>query len=280
MASGRWPGRGSSRSDVGLVDAEEHDHEQEQDDDGAGVDDDLHGGEQVGLLGHEEHGHAEQGPHQRQGVVDRVAEGDDAHGAGEHDGRADDEDDRFHQARVLGRPARPSLRRRAHAVAELAGPGHDALVLGVAGRRGGPHPGRAEQVLALPPVLPGQLLGLALVVHQQLVAGVDGVLAVGEGELEELGLGDGLGGAGLDAEVAVDAAQVVDLVDEAPALAGADRVVGRVVGAPHVDAAGRTDPGAQLAADALLHAVLVPVEDVTAVEADAAWGPSPRDRAR
>ena len=92
--------------------------------------------------------------------------------------------------------------------------------------------------------------------------------AVGEGELEQLRLGDGLGGAGLDAEVAVDAAQVVDLVDEAVALAGADRVVGRVVLAAHVDAPGRAHAGAQLAADALLHAVLVPVEDVTAVEAD------------
>ena len=101
----------------------------------------------------------------------------------------------------------------------------------------------------------------------QLGLRVDRVLPVGERELEELRLGDGLGGAGLHAEVAVDAAQVVDLVDEAVALAGRHRVVGRVVGAADVDAPGRAHAGAQLAADALLHAVLVPVEDVAAVEA-------------
>ena len=122
-------------------------------------------------------------------------------------------------------------------------------------------------VVAVGPVLPRQLLRQAVVVDQQLVLGVDGVGPVGEGELEQLRLGDRLGRAGLDAQVAVDAAQVVDLVDEAVALAGADRVVGRVVGAADVDAAGRAHAGAQLAADALLHAVLVAVEDVTAVEA-------------
>ena len=46
---------------LGLVHAEQHDHEQEQHDDGAGVDDHLHGGQEVGLLRHEEHGHPEQG---------------------------------------------------------------------------------------------------------------------------------------------------------------------------------------------------------------------------
>ena len=113
----------------------------------------------------------------------------------------------------------------------------------------------------------GSCWGLPSSSDDQLVLGVDGVAAVGEGELEQLGLGDGLGRAGLDAQVAVDAAQVVDLVDEAVALAGADRVVGRVVGAADVDALGRAHAGAQLAPDALLHAVLVPVEDVAAVEA-------------
>ena len=86
---------------------------------------------------------------------------------------------------------------------------------------GGPHPGRRVLVLARAPVLPRQVLGLAVVVDEQLVLGVDRVLAVGERELEQLGLGDGLGRAGLDAQVAVDAPQVVDLVDEAVALARA-----------------------------------------------------------
>src|SRR5690606_1898520 len=51
------------------------------------------------------------------------------------------------------------------------------------------------------------------------------------------------------------------------ALARRGRVLGVVVGAAHVDAVGRAHAGAQLAADALLHAVLVAVEDVTAVQA-------------
>ena len=42
-------------------------------------------------------------------------------------------------------------------------------------------------------------------------------------------------------------------------------MIRRVVQAAHVDAVGRAHPGAQLAADALLHAVLVAVEDMTAV---------------
>src|SRR6185295_19768586 len=87
-------------------------------------------------------------------------------------------------------------------------------------------------------------------------------------ELEELGLGDRLGRAGLDTQVAVDAAQVVDLVDEAVALTRRHRRVGRVVGPAHVDAARRAHARAELAPDALLHPVLVPVQDVTAVEAD------------
>src|SRR5204863_4850236 len=89
----------------------------------------------------------------------------------------------------------------------------------------------------------------------------------GEGELEELGLGDGLGRTGLDTEIAVDASQVVDLVDEAEALARRDGCVDRVVLSPHVDALCGTDAGAQLAADALLHAVLVAIEDVATMEA-------------
>src|SRR5262249_52543012 len=86
-------------------------------------------------------------------------------------------------------------------------------------------------------------------------------------ELEQLRLGDRLRRARLDAQVAVDAPQVVDLVDEAVALARADRTIGRVVGAAHVDALRRAHARAELAADALLHAVLVAIEDVTAVRA-------------
>ena len=63
------------------------------------------------------------------------------------------------------------------------------------------------------------MLGLAVVVDDELGLGVDRVTAIGEAELEQLRFGDRLGGAGLDAQVAVDAPQVVDLVDETEALA-------------------------------------------------------------
>src|SRR4029077_20609841 len=63
------------------------------------------------------------------------------------------------------------------------------------------------------------------------------------------------------------AAEKVDLVDEPVALAGSDRRLGRVVGSTYIDASGRAGAGAQLTTDALLHAVLVAVEDMAAVEA-------------
>src|SRR6185437_11810396 len=53
--------------------------------------------------------------------------------------------------------------------------------------------------------------------------------------------------------------------DVAVPLTGGHRVVGWVVEAPDVDAVSGAHPGAQLAADALLHAVLVAVEDVPSV---------------
>src|SRR5205807_5213047 len=110
--------------------------------------------------------------------------------------------------------------RWAHTETQLARPRHLALVGGHTVGRRRPHPGRRVALVARPPVLPRLGLGHALVVHEEFVAGVHGVSPVGEGELEELGLGDRLRGAGLHTEVAVDAAQVVDLVDEAVALTG------------------------------------------------------------
>ena len=157
--------------------------------------------------------------------------------------------------------------RGAQAVAQLAGPADDALELSGARWCRGSHPGRGVEVFAGTPVLPWEMLGHAVVADDEFVLGVDGVGPAGERELEHLRLGDGLGGAGLDAEIAVDAAQVVDLVDEAVALARRDRRLGVVLGTAHVDAAGGTHTGAELATDALLHAVLVAVQDMTAVHA-------------
>ena len=155
---------------------------------------------------------------------------------------------------------------RAHTEAELARPADAALEDRLSRRCGGAHPRAGVVVFAAQPQLPRLTPGPAVVVDQQLSLGVDGVLATREGELEQLRLGDRLRRARLDAEVAVDAPQVVDLVHEAVTLARRHRRVGRVVGAAHVDALRRAHAGAQLAADALLHAVLVAIEDVTAVE--------------
>jgi hypothetical protein len=65
----------------------------------------------------------------------------------------------------------------------------------------------------------------------------------------------------------VDAPEVVDLVDEAVSLARGHRSIRRVIGASDVDASGRTNSGAKLATDALLHPVLVTTENVASVEA-------------
>src|SRR5437773_2245364 len=128
---------------------------------------------------------------------------------------------------------------RTHTEAALARPADATFVLGRTAGRGRAHPRARVIVLAAGPELPRQALGPTVLVDDELVLRVDRVGAVGEREFEELGLGNGLGRARLDAQVAVNAAEIVDLVDEAVALAGRDRVVDRVVGAAHVDAVRR-----------------------------------------
>ena len=82
---------------LGAVDAEQHDHEQEEHDDGAGVDDHLHGGEEVGVLGDEQHGDAEQGGDQREGGVHRVAVEHHPQRTGDAGPTGDEEDEELHQ---------------------------------------------------------------------------------------------------------------------------------------------------------------------------------------
>ena len=106
--------------------------------------------------------------------------------------------------------------------------------------------------------------------REQVVLVVDQVGAVVVGQLVLVGHRQRPGRTGLDAQAAQDAAQVVDLVDAAVALAGAEPLAVRLVGVGRpldVDRVGRAGPRAQLAADALLQAVGPAVELVPAVEA-------------
>ena len=131
--------------------------------------------------------------------------------------------------------------------------GYVALVVVLVGRTLRPGMRRREHVL--------QQRG------QQPVLLVDQAGAVIVGHLVVIGHRQRPGRAGLDAQAAADAAQIVDLVHPAVALArGEPRLIG-VVGALDVDRVGRAGPGAQLAADALLQAVGVAVELVAAVVA-------------
>src|SRR3954469_8340886 len=102
---------------------------------------------------------------------------------------------------------------------------------------------------------------------QQVVLVVDQVGAVVVRQLELVGHRQRPGRARLDAQAAQDAAQVVDLVDAAVALTGAEALVVGVGGTLDVDRVGRAGPGAQLAPNALLQAVGPAVELVPAVEA-------------
>src|SRR3954447_7190142 len=101
----------------------------------------------------------------------------------------------------------------------------------------------------------------------QLLLRVDELLAVVEGQLVLVRHRQRAGGAGLDAQAAEDAAQVVDLVHRAVALTRGVALGLGVVAALDVDGVRRARPRAELAADALLQAVRVPVEDMPAVVA-------------
>jgi hypothetical protein len=103
--------------------------------------------------------------------------------------------------------------------------------------------------------------------REQVVLLVDQVRAVVVGELVLVGHRQCPRRARLDAQATEDAAQVVDLVDAAIALARAVPVTLGVGGTFDVDRVSRARPGAQLAADALLETVGPAVELVPAVEA-------------
>ena len=112
----------------------------------------------------------------------------------------------------------------------------------------------------------GRLLHARQQRGEQLALGVDEVGAVVVGELVLVGHRQRPGRAGLDAQAAEDAAQVVDLVDAAEPLPRAEPLVLGVRRPLDVDRVRRAGPGAQLAPDALLEAVGPAVELVAAVE--------------
>src|SRR5207248_5430111 len=95
---------------------------------------------------------------------------------------------------------------------------------------------------------------------EQHVLRVDQVVAVVLGDLEIVAEHDRVERAGELAVAAKDAARHVDLVDARIALARRDAVLGGVLGRNDADAVRGAGSGAEGAADALLQAVLVPLQ--------------------
>src|SRR4029453_425574 len=99
---------------------------------------------------------------------------------------------------------------------------------------------------------------------EELLLGGDGLLARAERHLVRAGERERARRTRLDAQAAHDAAEVVDLVVLREPLPGAHRVLGVVVRALDPDRIGRARERAQLATDALLQAVVVPVQQMAA----------------
>ena len=87
------PASGSIDRSSACVDAEQHDHEQEQHDDGAGVDDHLHGGEEVGARGRRRARRCRRSWRPGTGRSAPGCAWRHADGAAEHDDRGDREDE-------------------------------------------------------------------------------------------------------------------------------------------------------------------------------------------
>ena len=102
---------------------------------------------------------------------------------------------------------------------------------------------------------------------EQVFLAIDHVGDVVGGEFEAVTVGDGVGGASLDAVAAEDAAGVVNVVNLGVAFAGADAGFGGVVGGLDVDALHRAGGGTEEAGDALFQSVFVAVQDVDAAVA-------------
>ena len=182
---------------VGRVDADQHQHEQEQHQDRAGVDDDLHREQERRLEDGVQDGEADHHDGEQHGGVHGLAHEQDAERGGHHDRGEDPE---------------------GHSAASCPGCGEVAAVV-VALVVAEPH--RVRRLLHA-----GQQRG------EQVGLLVDQVRAVVVGQLVLVGHRERPGRAGLDAQAAQDAAQVVDLVDAAVALAGAEPARRSVFEAP------------------------------------------------
>src|ERR1700744_1302189 len=103
--------------------------------------------------------------------------------------------------------------------------------------------------------------------HQQVFLAHDHGGGVQARELEPMPVRDCIGGAGLDAVAAEDAAVVVDVVDLRVPLGGADALLRRVLGGFDVDAVRGTGCRAQKAGDAFFQAIFIALKLVLAAEA-------------
>ena len=78
-----------------LIDTHQHDDEKKQNHDRSGIDNDLHGGQELRIHREEKHGNSEQCEHHRERAVHRVLAHDDANGTEENHGCSDNEDNGF-----------------------------------------------------------------------------------------------------------------------------------------------------------------------------------------
>ncbi len=113
----------------------------------------------------------------------------------------------------------------------------------------------------------GQFAGHAYGGHKHVLFAHDEVGGVQACQLKAVSVGDGVGGAGLDAVSAEDAAVVVNVVDLGVALGAGDALLGCVLGGLNIDTVRGAGRGAEKAGNALFQAIFVALEDVRPAKA-------------